>query len=505
MPQCCAARRRLVRVVVLIALIIGLLLTAPAVSQATPTVSQGTPAVSQATPAVSQGTPAASQGTPAASQAVLFRVFLRDGGVVVSYGDFATVGDRVIASIPIGGTDAEPILHLLSIPAADVDWDRTTAYARAARAQRYAETRGEADFTALSREVAGTLNQVGMMNDPASRLAIAETAQQQLAQWPQEHHGYRGDDIAEMAAWLDQVVSELRIAAGQSSFNLSLVARTSPAGPDVTLLAAPSPRERLELGLDAARRTPDAAERVSLLRAIRDALAPEAGEGEGGWAASLHARASAELASELRISRAYADLTERTLARAAPYVRRADVRGLEALVRTVLTEDERLQRLRPADVAALLATLDARIDAARQLRLARDAWALRAGLIREYWRDVRQGLDRLLGVRAWLADIRDLAGPSPGALRRLSYAVAVSQHEMKKVTPPAEVSAAHATLQASAALAAQAGSTRYDAIRSGNMDTAWQASSAASGALMLLDRAIGELRRITRAPEPSSR
>jgi hypothetical protein len=83
--------------------------------------------------------------------------------------------------------------------------------------------------------------------------------------------------------------------------------------------------------------------------------------------------------------------------------------------------------------------------------------------------------------------------------------VAVSQHEMKKVTPPAEVSAAHATLQASAALAAQAGSTRYDAIRSGNMDTAWQASSAASGALMLLDRAIEELRRITRAPEPSSR
>lgn len=447
--------------------------------------------------------PAAAQDPAPAAQAVLYRVYLRDGGVIVSYGDYATVGDQVIASIPIGGTDAAPVLHLLSIPAADVDWERTSAYARAARAQRYAETRGEADFAALSREVAGTLNQVGMMNDPAARLALAETAQRQLTQWPQDHHGYRGDDIAEMAAWLDQVVSELRIAAGQSSFNLSLVARTSPAAPDVTLLAAPTPRERVELGLAAARRTPDPAERVSLLRAILDALAP--GSGEGEWAASLHARAAAELATELGINRAYAELTERTLKRADPYVRRADVRGLEALVRTVLQEDARLQRLRPADVAALLATLDARIDAARQLRLARDAWALRAGLIREYWRDVRQGLDRLLGVRAWLTDVRDLAGPSPGALRRLTYLVAVSQHELKKVAPPAEVSAAHATLLASAALAAQAGTIRFEAIRSGSMDTAWQASSAASGSLMLLDRAIEELRRITRAPEPSGR
>lgn len=446
---------------------------------------------------------AAAQSPASAAPAVLYRVFLRDGGVIVSYGDYATVGDRVVASIPIGGTDLEPVLHLLSIPSADVDWDRTTAYARAARAQRYAETRGEADFAALSREVASTLNRVGMMNDPAARLALAETAQRQLAQWPQDHHGYRGDDIAEMAAWLDQVVSELRIAAGQSSFNLSLVARTSPPAPDVTLLATPSLRERIEIGLGAARRTADVAERVSLLRAVLETLASERGSHE--WAASLHARASAELARELTISRAYAELTERTLARAAPFARRADVRGLEGLVRSVLAEDARLQRLRPADVAALLATLDARIDAARRLRLARDAWATRAGFIRDYWRGVRQGLDRLLGVRAWLADIRDLAGPSPGALKRLLYAVEVSQHEMRKVTPPAEVAGAHATLQASATLAAQAAKHRVEAIRSGHMEIAWQASSAASGSLMLLDRAIEELRQITRAPEPSGR
>ena len=45
---------------------------------------------------------------------------------------------------------------------------------------------------------------------------------------------------------------------------------------------------------------------------------------------------------------------------------------------------------------------------------------------------------------------------------------------------------------------------RFEAARSGNMDTAWQASSAAAGSLMLLDQAIAELRRITHAPKPPS-
>jgi hypothetical protein len=35
------------------------------------------------------------------------------------------------------------------------------------------------------------------------------------------------------------------------------------------------------------------------------------------------------------------------------------------------------------------------------------------------------------------------------------------------------------------------------------METAWQASSAAAGALMMLDQATLELRRITRAPKPT--
>ena len=39
----------------------------------------------------------------AAADATLFRVFLRDGASLVSYGEFARVGDQVVFSMPVGG------------------------------------------------------------------------------------------------------------------------------------------------------------------------------------------------------------------------------------------------------------------------------------------------------------------------------------------------------------------------------------------------------------------
>jgi hypothetical protein len=153
-------------------------------------------------------------------------------------------------------------------------------------------------------------------------------------------------------------------------------------------------------------------------------------------------------------------------------------------------------------VAGLLAVLDAKIDAARRLRLARDAWVLRAALLKTYWRDVRQGLDRLLGVRLWLTDVRQLAGPSPDALRRLAYDAEVAGHELGKVQAPSEVASAHSALANSCRMAVRAAKTRLDALRSGSMDAAWEASSAAAGALLLLDQAVEDLRRITREPPP---
>jgi hypothetical protein len=444
-------------------------------------------------------------GGEAAADAVLYRVFLKDGGVLVSYGEFANVADKVVLSMPIGGTDSAPVLHLISIPEKDVEWERTNAYAQAARARHYAATQAENDFARLTRDVSGTLYKIGSTADPATRLEMAESARKQLVEWPQYHYGYRADELGQMTTWLDQVVSELRVAAGKSSFDLALVASTpAPAVPNVDLLPPPSFRERLELGLASARVTPEPAQRTALLRAILDVLAPtDRPEFKGSWMEELRLRATGELAAEVRIDTAYADLRTRALARAALFQKRADVRGLQGVVQWVLAQDARLQGGRPADVAALLATLDVKLDAARRFRLALDAWALRAEILKGYWARVRFGLDQFLAVREWLSDVRQLAGPSAGALRQLSERAAVAQRELGKVQPPPEVAAPHSTLVAAAGMAVRAATSRLAAVRSGSMDTAWEASSAAAGSLLMLDQAIAELRRMTHEPQPA--
>ena len=440
-----------------------------------------------------------------AADAVLYRIFLKDGGVLVSYGEFASVADRVVLSMPIGGTETAPVLHLISIPEKAIEWERTNAYAQAARARHYAATQGENDFARLTREVADTLFQVGATDDAAKRLSMAESARKQLIEWPQYHYGYKAEELGQMTTWLDQVVSELRVAAGKTSFDLALVAGPPvSAVPNVELLPAPSFRERLEVGLTAARLAAEPAQRSSLLRAILDVLAPsDRPEFKGSWMEALRMRASSELAAEIRIDNAYADLRARALTRAKVLEKRADVRGLQAIVEWVLSEDARLERARPSDVSALLATLDVKVDEARRFRLAMDAWVLRTEVITQYWAKVRKGLDRFLGVREWLTDVRHLAGPAPGSLRQLTEHVTYAQRELSQVQPPHEVAAAHSTLVAAAGMAVRAATSRFDAVRSGNMDTAWQASSAAAGSLLMLDQSIAELRRITRAPQPS--
>src|SRR3954462_4282849 len=85
---------------------------------------------------------------PAESGATLFRVFLKDGGTLVSYGEVARVGDQVVFSMPTGAGTPPP-LHLTSLPADRVDWPRTERYAMSARSGRYIETQAENDYSEL--------------------------------------------------------------------------------------------------------------------------------------------------------------------------------------------------------------------------------------------------------------------------------------------------------------------------------------------------------------------
>ena len=75
-----------------------------------------------------------ASGTASAAEATLFRLYLTDGTMVVSYGEFARVGDRVVFSLLMGG-GAEPRLHAATLPAAAIDWPRTDRHAASARQQ----------------------------------------------------------------------------------------------------------------------------------------------------------------------------------------------------------------------------------------------------------------------------------------------------------------------------------------------------------------------------------
>src|SRR5256885_16701613 len=78
----------------------------------------------------------------AENDATLFRLFLKDGGTLVSYGEVARVGNQVVFSMPTGAGTPPP-LHLTTVAADRVDWPRTERYAMSARSGRYIETRSE--------------------------------------------------------------------------------------------------------------------------------------------------------------------------------------------------------------------------------------------------------------------------------------------------------------------------------------------------------------------------
>jgi len=432
-----------------------------------------------------------------AAESVIYRLFLMDGTTLISYGEFARVADRVVFSIPLGDTAESPALQLVSIPQASVDWDRTDRYSDAVRARRFAETRGESDFAGLSSRVTEALNQIALTSDPARRLAMALEARSNLARWPSENFGYRAADVGQLVGMLDEVVSELRVAAGQSSFEVSLVANITPPSA-AELLPTPGFRETMEQAVAAAAATAEPAERVSLLRAVAAALQDPART--GGWAAALHARASSELAFELRLDKSYLQLASSTIAAATARAARGDVTGVQSLMQTVLKTDDRLGRRRPQETAALLALLDLRLDEARRLRLARDAWAVRVELFKTYRAAIAPAIDELRRSTRSLESIRQLAGPEPRLLPRLEQRLVMGKLQVAAITPPVELQPAHELIAAAFQMARRAASGRRNAVSSGNMTLAWEASSAAAGALMLLERAAQELDRLTAPP-----
>ena len=99
-----------------------------------------------------------------------------------------------------------------------------------------------------------------------------------------------------------------------------------------------------------------------------------------------------------------------------------------------------------------------------------------------------------------LDSIRQLAGPQPGLLPRLEQRFVMLKQQWAAITPPAELQAPHDLFASAFQMGRRAASSRQNAVLSGNMNLAWEASSAAAGALMLLERAGQELERLSVLP-----
>jgi hypothetical protein len=428
----------------------------------------------------------------AAPAASIYRLFLRDGTSVATVGEFARLGDRVVVTIGLGDR-----LTMATMPAAQVDWARTDRYTDAVRAAHYAATRGEADFAAMSAVVARTLSDVAVTPGRAAQLALAERARRQLAEWPRDHYNYRAEEVRQTLALLDEVIAGLRAATGQTNFDVAFVANVLPAPPE-PVQPAPTLQDTIEQALRLSLLAEAGAERTALAAQARSALA--AAPAAAPWVADVRARVERVIETEQRIDSRYTVLSQQTVRALDRPSLRHDVSRLLRVRARVVERDAALGRARPDAVQGLLALVDARLDAARRLQLARDQWASRAPALRRYRRDVAPWSALLAEHRRTLEAIRTLSGPPIDRLAALDLSLARLAPLLKTIAVPADARAAHAAMLGALGLAETASRGRARAIETQNLPVAWEASAAAAGALQMAERAARDAAALLRPP-----
>jgi hypothetical protein len=429
-----------------------------------------------------------------------YRVFLKDGRALASYGDAARVGDRIIFNLPVvtkrtdsssssSGADgqmpeSEPFtLQLMSLPVAVVDLERTERYAETMRAKQYAETRGEADFAALTAAVTSNLGLLTGMDDRKRQLTLAEDVRDQVQRWPRTHFHYRARDVQELVGLFSDVINELRIATGAG---VSLDLTSGPIEPArEPLFGAPTPAESVELALTAAEVADVGEERLAILRTTLAALADAS--------PSVRQAVARRLDVEVKAGAAYGALAAEFRKRADAAVKSGSEAAVEQLQAELLKRDQQLGFRRPADVASLMEELDGRRDAARLRRATLDRHAALQRSFLGYERLIRpafNGLDGLAGVLKQIRDMKPLAFEGlAGARTRLDRL----QERAQLIAPPADLVNVHATLMSALAMAREACTRRQQGSVTTKSQVLSEASAAAAGALMLVDRARQDL------------
>lgn len=437
----------------------------------------------------------------AAEDPSLFRVFLKDGASLVSYGELARVGDRVVFSMPTAASSENPQLHLVNIPLEKVDWDRTERYTESVRASHYMATQAETDYALLTADIDKSINEIAATSEAAKRLEIVEKARKRLADWPAAHFGYRQDEVRQMLGMLDEAIAGLRAAAGERKFDLTFVAATDVPVANEPMLSKPSPREAIEQTLLAATLSPSASDRVSLLTMVLVNLERDGKQLPDDWTWTTRVETQAALANEVRLDREYQLFTGRILGRAKVNARRGDVRAIQRLLTEIPRGDASYGKRRPEVVNSLIAAVEHELDGARRLQMARERFALRAADLRKYRTSVDGPIVRLTSLTSALEDIKSLAGSPAATLATIQRVTAQLLASLSSVVPPDEFKGPHSLLLSSAQLARAAADIRREAVLARDMARAWDASSAAAGALMLSAKARTEIETLSHPPQ----
>ena len=102
-----------------------------------------------------------------------------------------------------------------------------------------------------------------------------------------------------------------------------------------------------------------------------------------------------------------------------------------------------------------------------------------------------------------LEDIKSLAGSGPDAIGVILDGAARIQKVLGRLEPPSELRDVHNLFTSSVQLADNAAKIRREAALTGSITRAWDASSAAAGALMLATKARTDLLVALRPPQVS--
>ena len=427
---------------------------------------------------------AAAQAPPVDAGAV-FRVFLHNGQALPSYGEAAVAGDRVIFTLLVGAATGQPAMQLLSLPSATVDVDRTRRYANAIRAGHYAATRGEVDYAAMTQEVQRTIAELTAMTDAKRRLELAVEARRRLLAWSASTYGYRAAEVRELAALFDEVILELRAAAGERQFDLDL--RNDPLPVAEPLLALPTLAESIQLAIAAASAADSADDRMAILRTASALVASDPA------ATDLHARVVHEIELETRAGADYAALAADARTRAGEAKRRGDLDGVTQALTSLRARDAALGHRRPQLVSALMVELEATLASVRTYREALDHYALVRRSLLDYERAIRPVTSGFDGLGPIVLAIRDIRFTAYDRLVRATGRVKSLIAATELVSPPPDLADVHATMLSALRMAEHAVARRRLSVAIQSQPVGEEASSAAAGALLLAGQAHEQL------------